>query len=43
VEHGLIFSGEKVYKFNDIITVQQVFDQFVSEAESVYKESASAA
>lgn len=39
VEQGLIFSGEKVYKFNDIITVQQVFDQFVSEAESVYKES----
>lgn len=43
VENGLIFSGEKVYKFNDIITVQQVFDQFVSEAESVYKESAPAA
>jgi len=39
VNDGLIFSGEKVYKFNEIITVQQVFDQFVSEAESVYKES----
>ncbi len=39
VDDGLIFSGEKVYKFNEIITVQQVFDQFVSQAESVYKES----
>ena len=38
VEGGLIFSGEKVFKFNDIVTVQQVFDQFVSQAESVYKE-----
>ncbi|MDA8417512.1 MAG: nitronate monooxygenase [Desulfobacteraceae bacterium] len=38
VEHGLIFSGEKVYKFNEIITVKQVFEQFVSQAESVYKE-----
>lgn len=40
-EEGLIFSGEKVFKFNEILTVRQVFDQFVSEAESVYKESSS--
>lgn len=39
VEGGLIFSGEKVYKFNEIVTVKEVFDQFVSQAESVYKES----
>ncbi|MBU4152320.1 MAG: nitronate monooxygenase [Proteobacteria bacterium] len=39
VEQGLIFAGEKVYKFNEIVTVKQVFDQFVAEAESVYKES----
>nr|MBF0223396.1 nitronate monooxygenase [Desulfobulbaceae bacterium] len=39
VDGGLIFSGEKVYKFNEIISVQEVFDQFVSQAESVYKES----
>ena len=39
VDNGLIFSGEKVYKFNEIVTVQEVFDQFVSQAESVYKES----
>ncbi|NOX25389.1 MAG: nitronate monooxygenase [Deltaproteobacteria bacterium] len=38
VENGLVFSGENVYKLNDILTVRQVFDQFVSQAESVYKE-----
>lgn len=38
VEEGLFFSGENVYKLHDILTVQQVFDQFVSQAESVYKE-----
>lgn len=38
VENGLIFSGENVYKLDDILTVREVFDQFVSEAESVYKE-----
>lgn len=37
-EEGLFFSGENVYKFNDILTVKQVFEQFISEAESVYKE-----
>jgi len=40
VENGLIFSGEKVYKFNEILTVKEVFDQFISQAESVYKEPA---
>lgn len=39
VEGGLIFSGEKAYKFNEIMTVREVFDLFVSQAESVYKES----
>ncbi len=38
VENGLVFSGENVYKMDDILTVRQVFDQFVSQAESVYKE-----
>jgi len=38
VENGLIFSGENVYKLNEILTVREVFDQFVSQAESVYKE-----
>ena len=39
INGGLIFSGENVYRMNEIITVKEVFDQFVSQAESVYKES----
>ena len=39
VEEGLMFTGEKVYKFNELMTVKEVFDQFISQAESVYKES----
>ena len=38
IEEGLFFSGENVDKINDILSVQEVFDQFVSQAESVYKE-----
>jgi hypothetical protein len=38
IEEGLFFSGENVDKFHDILTVKEVFDQFVSQAESVYKE-----
>lgn len=38
MEEGLFFSGENVDKFNEILTVKEVFDQFVSQAESVYKE-----
>ncbi len=38
-ENGLVFSGENVYKLNEILTVKQVFEQFVSQAESVYKEN----
>lgn len=38
VEEGLVFSGENVYKMKEIITVREVFDMFVSQAESVYKE-----
>ena len=37
-ENGLFFTGENVYKMNEILTVRQVFDQFVSQAESVYRE-----
>ncbi len=37
-ENGLFFTGENVYKINDILTVRQVFDQFVGQAESVYRE-----
>lgn len=38
IENGLVFSGENVYKMKDILTVREVFDQFVSQAESIYKE-----
>ncbi len=42
LEDGLFFSGENVHRLNDILTVQEVFDQFVSQAESVYRETDSA-
>jgi hypothetical protein len=40
IEEGLVFSGENVYKMNEILTVKEVFDMFISQAESVYKEHA---
>ena len=40
VEEGLVFSGENVYKMKEILTVKEVFDMFISQAESVYKEHA---
>jgi NAD(P)H-dependent flavin oxidoreductase YrpB (nitropropane dioxygenase family) len=38
VDEGLVFSGENVYKMKEILTVREVFDMFVSQAESIYKE-----
>ncbi len=38
IEEGLVFSGENVYKMKEILTVREVFDMFISQAESVYKE-----
>jgi len=38
MEDGLVFSGENVFKIKDILTVREVFDQFISQAESMYKE-----
>ena len=38
IEEGLVFTGENVYKMKEILTVRQVFDMFISQAESVYKE-----
>ena len=40
IDEGLVFSGENVYKINDILTVREVFDMFISQAESVYMEKA---
>jgi NAD(P)H-dependent flavin oxidoreductase YrpB (nitropropane dioxygenase family) len=42
VDEGLFFSGENVFKIHDILSVREVFDQFVSQAESLYKEPAAA-
>jgi len=39
LEEGLFFSGENVYRLKDILSVKEVFDQFVSQAESVYHEN----
>ncbi len=39
-EEGLFFSGENVYKIDKILSVKEVFRQFIREAESVYKEPA---
>jgi len=38
MEDGLVFSGENVFKIKEILTVREVFDQFISQAESMYKE-----
>jgi nitronate monooxygenase len=38
IENGLVFSGENVYKMKEILTVREVFEQFLSEAEAVYRE-----
>lgn len=40
IENGLFFSGENVYKIKDILSVKEVFDQFIAQAESMYKEPA---
>ncbi len=40
LEDGLFFTGENVWKMKEILTVREVFEQFVSQAESVYKEPA---
>lgn len=40
LEEGLFFTGENVFKMKDILTVREVFDQFVTQAEGLYKEKA---
>ncbi|OQX20226.1 MAG: 2-nitropropane dioxygenase [Desulfobulbaceae bacterium A2] len=43
VAEGLFFSGEHTWKMRDILSVREIFDQFVSQAESVYRETQPAA
>ena len=38
IEEGLVFSGENTYKMKNILSVAEIFEQFKSQAESVYKE-----
>lgn len=38
LEEGLFFSGENTYKMKSILPVAEIFSQFISQAESVYKE-----
>ncbi len=38
IEEGLVFSGENTYKMKSILSVAEIFEQFKSQAESVYKE-----
>jgi NAD(P)H-dependent flavin oxidoreductase YrpB (nitropropane dioxygenase family) len=38
VDEGLVFSGENVYKMEELLSVREVFDMFISQAESIYKE-----
>ncbi len=38
IDEGLFFSGANTYKMDKILPVAEIFKQFVSQAESVYKE-----
>jgi NAD(P)H-dependent flavin oxidoreductase YrpB (nitropropane dioxygenase family) len=38
VDNGLVFSGANTWKMNEILPVREIFDRFVSQAESVYRE-----
>ncbi|HHL34332.1 MAG TPA: nitronate monooxygenase [Desulfobulbaceae bacterium] len=38
VDNGLVFSGANAWKMDEILSVREIFDRFVSQAESVYRE-----
>lgn len=38
IENGLFFSGSNTFKMKEILPVREIFDRFVTAAESVYKE-----
>jgi NAD(P)H-dependent flavin oxidoreductase YrpB (nitropropane dioxygenase family) len=38
IEEGLVFSGENTYKMKSILSVAEIFEQFKTQAEAVYKE-----
>jgi nitronate monooxygenase len=39
VEDGLVFSGANTFKMKEILSVREIFNRFVTEAESVYREN----
>lgn len=39
IEEGLVFSGANTYKMKEILSVREIFNRFVKEAEALYKES----
>ena len=42
VNSGLVFSGANTFKMKEILSVKEIFDSFVTAAESVYKEPCAA-
>jgi len=42
-EEGLFFSGEHSWKMREVLSVRDIFEQFVSQAQSVYREAVPAA
>jgi len=38
VENGLVFSGANTFKMKEILSVREIFDNFVRAAETIYKE-----
>ncbi len=41
IEEGLVFSGANTYKMKEILSVREIFDRFVRDAQSVYREKKS--
>ena len=39
VDNGLVFCGANAYKMKEILPVKDIFNSFVRDAESVYKEN----
>jgi NAD(P)H-dependent flavin oxidoreductase YrpB (nitropropane dioxygenase family) len=39
IEEGLVFSGANTFKMKEILSVREIFNRFVREAESVYREN----
>jgi nitronate monooxygenase len=39
VEEGLVFSGANTFKMKEILSVREIFNRFVKEAESVFREN----